>query len=690
MVLGLLLNFYRLTFLIDFQLVFGPFCSLIVARYLGLKTALIFSAVISLPLLNSWLPSLIILHVLEAGFIAHITAKGKRNILYANIIYWFLIGIPIAWLTSQFSTELNPVFQSIYLAALLLNAILYSLLATIVINFPWIKSNLSGHTQPVFMTLRQKTAHHISVIFSLFMSVVLMFYFYQQVNNLERSTKRNLSLVHSKIHTEINHRMSTFTQVFSEKKHLFQTVWQQRNKVNQQLKNLHKRFPDFVSMLVADNQGNILSFSLSGIDENTVTLFNIKDRTYFKKAIANEEVYVSSGFQGKGFGQDLIIAISVSIIDEQSNEPLGILEGSLKLSAITKMTDDWQSHKPTVNIITDQENQTIISNINGGNDALDKVTSHQSSHSLFSLPLYYQKDPSSLFIKQQSAFSWGWQFSTMMNQTEIASSLKHSMLFVLMVLIGCILISQWLAWILSKSWTHQITQLSQWVSKQNNQLLEIEDEFHPKSSEIKLLYDDLKHSRKQYLLLNQELENKVVEQTAKLFEINQKLEIQALTDSLTQLANRRSFDKKLNEIWNNMDNKEVTLHLIDIDHFKNINDKYGHPIGDMVLQYTAQCLNELTNESDHFASRIGGEEFAIVSCNSENAQSFQLAEDLINKLNNHTHSFDKHPIKYTVSIGIAKVNRREHDIKQLYHSADQALYQAKKAGRNQYRVFKTT
>ena len=131
-----------------------------------------------------------------------------------------------------------------------------------VINYSKIKHALSNNSAPVFPTLRQKTANHIAVIFSLLMSLVLVIYLTFLVSNLEKNIKTNMALVNSKTYSEFNHKMTTFTQVFEEKKHLFAEIWDKPERIDKQLKDLHKRYPFFISMMIADAHGDIRSFSL--------------------------------------------------------------------------------------------------------------------------------------------------------------------------------------------------------------------------------------------------------------------------------------------------------------------------------------------------------------------------------------------------------------------------------------------
>jgi len=152
-------------------------------------------------------------------------------------------------------------------------------------------------------------------------------------------------------------------------------------------------------------------------------------------------------------------------------------------------------------------------------------------------------------------------------------------------------------------------------------------------------------------------------------------------DALTQLGNRRAFDKRLYALCE-ADNQNTTLVLIDIDHFKAINDSYGHVLGDKVLQGIAQILGNQCPDSA-LAARYGGEEFALL-LESDAAAGAELAEAVrqqIQKLSLRKKNSEELIDNITASFGIAEKLPGEHP-EQLIERADAALYSAKNNGRD--------
>ncbi len=156
----------------------------------------------------------------------------------------------------------------------------------------------------------------------------------------------------------------------------------------------------------------------------------------------------------------------------------------------------------------------------------------------------------------------------------------------------------------------------------------------------------------------------------------------ASIDPLTGLANRRAFDKHLDEQWEQARRHEDNLALImsDIDLFKKVNDTHGHGIGDLVLRYVADVLRAGCRKYDTPA-RYGGEEFAVICARENSEGAAALAERLRQRLRNTPCDTDKGIIEITMSFGVADANDCDSP-KSLAEAADDAVYAAKEAGRD--------
>jgi diguanylate cyclase (GGDEF)-like protein len=162
--------------------------------------------------------------------------------------------------------------------------------------------------------------------------------------------------------------------------------------------------------------------------------------------------------------------------------------------------------------------------------------------------------------------------------------------------------------------------------------------------------------------------------------------IAALVDPLTGLSNRRAFmlDAEAAVVGRGSRNEPLAVLLADLDHFKKINDAFGHAIGDRVLKLFADVLGRVTGAGD-LVGRIGGEEFAILLPGRDEAAAVALAERIRLALAQAAVEVDGRAVGGTVSIGVAA--SRIGDLTGLLARADSALYQAKEDGRNRVAVF---
>ncbi|MFN3395947.1 MAG: diguanylate cyclase [Thermodesulfovibrionales bacterium] len=162
-----------------------------------------------------------------------------------------------------------------------------------------------------------------------------------------------------------------------------------------------------------------------------------------------------------------------------------------------------------------------------------------------------------------------------------------------------------------------------------------------------------------------------------------RIERMAITDGLTGLYNHRHFQERLSLEFNRLSrlSTSLSLLLIDIDHFKKINDTYGHPAGDEVLRGVAGVIRDTIRNID-IPARYGGEEFAVLLPDTKIDGAIKMAERLRSSILNRRFSFNEKEITVTVSTGIATSPYDAKTKEELIERADEALYRAKQSGRN--------
>ena len=208
-------------------------------------------------------------------------------------------------------------------------------------------------------------------------------------------------------------------------------------------------------------------------------------------------------------------------------------------------------------------------------------------------------------------------------------------------------------------------KLSKHILSQSNKIIKQKDAIDTQTKTIETLND------------------KVEQQQNKIHAIS----IESGIDQLTRLPNRRNYDNFISKAKEHYSTKggELSLMIIDIDHFKTINDSYGHAVGDIVLKEFGKVLKRVVAKVDGlYAARYGGEEFILVGRNMSKDKFKNVGRRIREYIEAKTYNIGKNKaLKYTVSIGVSFFNAKDDLTDYVFRCADKALYQAKKSGRNQ-------
>ncbi len=169
-----------------------------------------------------------------------------------------------------------------------------------------------------------------------------------------------------------------------------------------------------------------------------------------------------------------------------------------------------------------------------------------------------------------------------------------------------------------------------------------------------------------------------------------KLHEEANTDGLTKVYNKRYFNDALeNEVKKSkVTGKPLTLIIFDLDHFKKLNDNYGHDAGDFVLKEKSRIIKEQGIRQGDIVARYGGEEFCILLPNTNLKQGFEIAERLRKLIEHHEFIYDGKRLPVTASIGVADYRQGVNTGTDLFKRADASVYKSKEGGRNQVNFYK--
>ncbi len=181
----------------------------------------------------------------------------------------------------------------------------------------------------------------------------------------------------------------------------------------------------------------------------------------------------------------------------------------------------------------------------------------------------------------------------------------------------------------------------------------------------------------------------VIDLLLKIEALEEEMRHQVTYDQLTGVYTRRAFMQAAKTYVDLAERKGEAFSalVIDLDRFKNINDRYGHAAGDEVLKSFSRSTEQVLRKSD-IIGRTGGEEFAVILPNTNQNEAYELCERLHAKIRDSEVCYEEEYIGYTVSIGVAAFpGEKQADLKLIFRQADKALYMAKEADRNQTVLF---
>ncbi|MFZ5775481.1 MAG: diguanylate cyclase [Thermodesulfobacteriota bacterium] len=182
---------------------------------------------------------------------------------------------------------------------------------------------------------------------------------------------------------------------------------------------------------------------------------------------------------------------------------------------------------------------------------------------------------------------------------------------------------------------------------------------------------------------NKEIERELAEANQQLAEANRQLKFLASHDPLTGVLNARTFYEVCDSMMcvAHRDKHPYSVLFVDLDHFKKVNDTYGHDAGDTVLKAVSSCMKQNCRECD-VVGRVGGEEFSIYLPETNEAGAMVVAENLRVMIEGLMPAIDGKPLLVTASIGVASSQPHHRSIADIQRDADHAMYHAKKEGRN--------
>ena len=449
---------------------------------------------------------------------------------------------------------------------------------------------------------------------------------------------------------------------------------------------------------------------------------NVSDRAYFQQPRATGKSYISDVFQGRGFGRDPIVAISAPLTSP-NGEFGGIVEASLDLAAfwdLRRLSLRWSEAET---LIVDRDARVIHSSERGMYPVLASIADEPilaaardaALEESFRFEAIDETGESDYYLAAYGETANDWRVFIKMDadlpEEELASNFRVTALWAIFTALLGVVLATALHRRIGQPLSHLHELVTKFDSEDVDRLLKSDTRRRGIPDEFKRIFIEFRNLRRRLMVaitrqrealreserLRIELEDVVSERerviarrTAELERANQLLEREAKIDALTGLPNRRGITEFLDRCWRACQRREEVLSviMIDVDHFKEYNDTYGHPAGDACLQELATVLERHCRRATDLAGRWGGEEFLIVLCESNAEQARQLAEDLRVAVEKEALNWgpasDSSFRGLTISAGVAasRPTMAMDDIDRVINAADAALYRSKAGGRN--------
>ena len=666
---------------------FGAAVVLLCLLQYGMLSGLIASFVSSLSLyflLDN--PFFFLVLGLETLVIGLLLSRGVF-MLMACIIYWVLVGMPVTFAILYMA---NPEFAFNGLLLIMkqgINGILYASIASIIAPFlpeSWFKKTWNQQLPAMSV----KIFEHFSTITAITGLVTGLVLAELSIRDNESQLQKNLANKASQASAFIYNYIESHQAKIENKADSLSMYNLSNIDPVSALDYTQKNYPGFLTMLIANKEGVIIAGAPESFYQVLKTVpedqRSVSDRDYYLEAKASGESFVSQAFVGRGFGNDIIVAISAPVY--ANGEFDGIVEGSLNLSRFSQIEKDLAPESGAIFVLVDKNDNILYSSDSLKRNAFDKFNYKISQDSYANndniLQIRGNELAGSYFFESKQTVN-DWRVIILRKTSLINNIVETYYQYLMGIFAGVFLLTFVISKFLSKNLTRPLERIVSDLSLDRITENEVDQAVFTK--ETHSLKQRLQQTKQVYLDFQDELKSQVEKRTSELSEANAKLKKLSREDSLTQLLNRRGFDEEFQKDLKKSIRFQtpMCLAMIDIDHFKKINDTYGHPVGDQFLRFLGQSLGQQMQRNTDIVARVGGEEFAILfHADSPTACQSKLESCRAAAMSIKVEAEEK-KLGISISAGaVFLIPSPNTQLEQLYSQADKLLYQSKTEGRN--------
>ena len=606
-IFGALLNLLEVPFfLYEINLALASSLVYVIAVYRDIKSAFMVGVISSLSLIDSnWNLWLFLLYSLEALCISFLYRNYINNLLFSALCYWVLVGIPLSLIQWN---HLDAMFEHqsyLYYIKLIFNALVNVVIASVIIANRWGYKLFVDDRQSIRTTLRKVYALHLSIILLAITLCTSNVIIHLEIQEAYTHQKNQRNVLYNKIKSDLNVKINSNSLAINEVVHSMSYVWDNPEERKKHLKTAHNRLSFFYTLLIADSSGEVIDVSIpekSHLSVPKTGKLMIDDREYFVEAMKTNTAYISPGFKGRGIGTEDIAVISHSVPNLESNDKLGIIQGSMLLEHFKEIKSFLNESEFNKGVLLDQNNNVLFASDSLNLKPLSVFTSTKNEKTVIGLDftrINLGADKNYFFYDEK--LDWGWKLILLEDDKYLIEAINRYIALFSIVVIFIIVLAEIVAVILSKYWTQRLSNISRAIQHMgfsyNSEELDTDVETLPE--ELKVIYKSIETINREIKLVKQNLYETLRSQSQQYQTVSAQLEELQKKDYLTGLDNRETFNRKLSQIWQEKKNNYQALSIIvlAIDDFREINSQRGEIFGDNLLAQLSKKLLEISEET---------------------------------------------------------------------------------------------